>query len=66
MTAFSKETIHDVKDVIVTRRTVQAIGSTWDTFDVEIVDMEGNSKALLLFGSEGKTMRFQRREDDES
>ena len=66
MTAFSKETIHDVKDVIVTRRTVQAIGSTWDTFDVEIIDTDGNSKALLLFAAEGKTMRFQRKEDDEN
>jgi hypothetical protein len=66
MTAFSKETIHDVKDVIVTRRTVKALNSTWDSFDVEIVDMEGNSKALLLFAAEGKTMRFQRREDDEN
>jgi len=65
MSAFSRETIHDVKDVIVTRRSVESMDSIWDTFEVEIIDTEGNSKALLLFGSEGKTMRYQSKDNED-
>ena len=61
---FSRESIHDVQDVIVKRRSVDAGGPTWDTFDVEIIDTDGNRKALILFAAEGKTMRFQRQDDE--
>ena len=61
---FSRESIHDVQDVIVKRRSVEAVGTTWDTFDVEIIDTDGNRKALMLFAAEGKPMRFQRQDDE--
>ena len=51
MSTFSRESIHDVQDVIVKRRSVVAVGTTWDTFDVEIIDTDGNRKALMLFNA---------------
>lgn len=64
MSTFSRESIHDVKDVIVKRRVVEAVGSDWDTLEIEIVDTDGNSKNLLLFAAEGKMMEYKR-EDEE-
>lgn len=64
MSTFSRESIHDVKDVIVKRRVVEAVGSDWDTLEIEIVDTEGNSKNLLLFAAEGKMMEYKREEED--
>jgi len=54
MSTFSRESIHDVEEVIVKRRVVEAVGSDWDTLEIEIIDTEGNSKNLLLFAAEGK------------
>ena len=64
MSTFSRESIHDVKDVIVKRRVVEAVGSDWDTLEIEIIDTEGNSKNLLLFAAEGKIMKYKREEED--
>jgi hypothetical protein len=60
MSTFSRESIHDVKDVIVKRRVVEAVGSDWDTLEIEIIDTEGNSKNLLLFAAEGKIMEYKK------
>ena len=64
MSTFSRESIHDVKDVIVKRRVGEAVGSDWDTLEIEIIDTEGNSKNLLLFAAEGKIMKYKREEED--
>ena len=46
MTAFSREVIHDVTEVIVTRREVDSLGSKWDSLEFDIVDENGISKTL--------------------
>ena len=65
MSTFSRESIHDVKDVIVKRRVVEAVGSDWDTLEIEIVDTDGNSKNLLLFAAEGKVMKYKREDNED-
>jgi len=66
MSTFSRESIHDVKEVIVKRRVVEAVGSDWDTLEIEIIDTEGNSKNLLLFAAEGKIMKYKREEEEDN
>lgn len=65
MSTFSRESIHDVEEVIVKRRVVEAVGSDWDTLEIEIVDTEGNSKNLLLFAAEGKVMKYKRADNED-
>ena len=65
MSTFSRESIHDVEEVIVKRRVVEAVGSDWDTLEIEIVDTEGNSKNLLLFAAEGKMMEYKRADNED-
>ena len=65
MSTFSRESIHDVEEVIVKRRVVEAVGSDWDTLEIEIVDTEGNSKNLLLFAAEGKVMKYKREDNED-
>tara|TARA_R110000787_G_scaffold18482_1_gene56604 strand:- start:18439 stop:18636 length:198 start_codon:yes stop_codon:yes gene_type:complete len=65
MTAFSREVIHDVTEVIVTRREVDSLGSKWDALEFDIVDENGISKTLLLFAAEGKTMSYKRKDSED-
>tara|TARA_R100001129_G_scaffold155832_1_gene118878 strand:- start:50 stop:247 length:198 start_codon:yes stop_codon:yes gene_type:complete len=65
MSTFSRESIHDVEEVIVERRVVEAVGSDWDTLEIEIVDTDGNIKHLLLFAAEGKVMKYKREDNED-
>ena len=59
MTAFSKETIHDVKTVILKSKLVNALEKNWDTLEIEIVDQNGVTKTILLFGVEDKEINIE-------
>ena len=56
MSAFSRETIHDVKEVTFKSKLVNAVEKNWDTLEIEIVDNDGITKTILLFAPEDKIM----------
>ena len=59
MTAFSRETIHDVKTVTLKSKLVNALEKNWDTLEIEIVDQNGITKTILLFGVEDKEINIE-------
>ena len=59
MTAFSRENIHDVKTVTLKSKLVNALEKNWDTLEIEIVDQNGVTKTILLFGVEDKKINIE-------
>ena len=59
MTAFSRETIHDVNTVTLKSKLVNALEKNWDTLEIEIVDQNGITKTILLFGVEDKEINIE-------
>ena len=59
MTAFNRETIHDVKTVTLKSKLVNALEKNWDTLEIEIVDQNGVTKTILLFGVEDKEINIE-------
>ena len=59
MTAFNRETIHDVNTVTLKSKLVNALEKNWDTLEIEIVDQNGITKTILLFGVEDKEINIE-------
>lgn len=59
MSTFSRETIHDVKTVTLKSKLVNALEKNWDTLEIEIVDQNGVTKTILLFGVEDKEINIE-------
>tara|TARA_R100000900_G_scaffold84274_1_gene66381 strand:- start:24 stop:212 length:189 start_codon:yes stop_codon:yes gene_type:complete len=59
MSTFSRETIHDVKTVTLKSKLVNALEKNWDTLEIEIVDQNGITKTILLFGVEDKEINIE-------
>ena len=59
MTAFNRETIHDVNTVTLKSKLVNALEKNWDTLEIEIVDQNGVTKTILLFGVEDKEINIE-------
>ena len=59
MTAFNRETINDVNTVTLKSKLVNALEKNWDTLEIEIVDQNGITKTILLFGVEDKEINIE-------
>jgi len=63
MSTFSREVIHDVKEVTFKSKLVNAVEKNWDTLEIEIVDNDGITKTILLFAPEDKIMSVKNEDE---
>ena len=63
MSTFSRESIHDVKEVTFKSKLVNAVEKNWDTLEIEIVDNDGITKTILLFAPEDKIMSVKNEDE---